>query len=164
MLQNFIECPATNEKQRNEWLTVSSSFKNNQQENLDHVAYILLRNIEKHMKKEDIKIATFVYVDNNFTLCIWVLLQLPVPQYNPKKPKRYTLYLIPNTKKRYSLNYYDAAVFFKLNFLNNNCVRRQARESSNDEKNIFKTAYAANKRNYCSALLILINETFKLFS
>lgn len=85
----FIDCPAADDEQRNRWKDVARDFKEYQRRNLDQAAYMLLRNIELHMVKEGITMAHFEKVEEFFTMCLWALIQLPIPMRNPKKPKRW---------------------------------------------------------------------------
>lgn len=81
--------PLITKQQRNIYLEIENDIKVAQQNSLDRIVYKLLRDIDQNMdSKENIKIATFEHTDVYFSISLWVLVQLPIPMFDPRRKKR----------------------------------------------------------------------------
>lgn len=75
-------------EQRNFLLQIRSLFRKLQDESLNTAIYRLLRDINKNLNRIDIPTADYRRKEANFGFCLWVLVQLPTPMFNPRAPSR----------------------------------------------------------------------------
>lgn len=67
---------------------VRDSFRTYQNYNLNCATYRLIRDIEKQLVRLDLPTAQIITTHEHFAICLWALVQLPIPMPNPKRIPR----------------------------------------------------------------------------
>ncbi|CAG9853529.1 unnamed protein product [Phyllotreta striolata] len=88
-LEDVIDLSVEEEKiHMPNWVWIRQLFRDQQKLSLDVATYTLMKNVDVNMTRINMSTATYDYIEDNISICVWLLTQNPIPLTNPRRPPR----------------------------------------------------------------------------